>query len=99
VNMSRDWPLRCGPELYRELREEVRRLQLLCIELIKNEGRGHILETATHPPREEYEAALARDIYLGPTLTYTCLVHNLDMTEHGRRCPECDSTAHQTDAP
>ena len=78
---------------YNALAAEVTRLRALMIEMSKHRS-SHILEHAVYPSPEEYEAAKARDIHLGPTITYSCGIHNIDMETHGDRCPECDRSRH-----
>ena len=73
------------------LAAEVARLRALMIEMSKHRS-SHIIEQAVYPSPEEYEAAKARDIHLGPTITYTCGIHNIAMGPHGDCCPECDKT-------
>jgi predicted Zn-ribbon and HTH transcriptional regulator len=74
-----------------EANAEIARLRALMTTMSRTKC-SHIIQHSTYPTPEEYEAAKARDIHLGPTIHYTCGIH-ADRVMPGGRCPECDSTA------
>ena len=82
----------------RTLAAEVARLRALMIEMSKHRC-SHIIQHSVDPTPEEYEAWKGNDVFLGPTITYTCGIHNINMSEHDNRCPECDRTADSASAP
>ena len=75
----------------RALAAEVTRLRALMIKMSRHRS-SHIIEHALirhprnmRPPRRAI-------IHLGADDHYTCGIHNIEMSEHCNRCPECDRT-------